>query len=383
MQMPAAFAYAMGHEKHDWRYLSEVEPGIDNRRMTFPRGKGLCGSSSINAMCFTRGHPPILTAGPAMAYPTGLTPTACRISKEWRPGAVGPMRIGAGTGRYGLPHRCSAVRFVMCSWKACGQAGYPPTSDSNGVFQDGFGVSDQTIHEGRRMSTARAYLAPVRGRANLTVRTGCEINRLLFEGSRTTGVEYVRFEQLHTAGASTEVVVCAGAINSPKLLMLSGIGDETALSKHGVEVVRHLPAVGQHMQDHLDIYIQQLASKPVTTTPALKLHRKALIGLRWLLTRRGAAATNHFEALSYIRTDASLPQPNLMSWFCSLDRECRRQPDRARARLHADGDAAAAPEPRRGDAFVKRPARPAKNCQSLFRGARRSGGASRGGKTRS
>ena len=112
--------------------------------------------------------------------------------------------------------------------------------------------------------------------------------------------------------------MCAGALNSPKLLLLSGIGDEAELARHGIEVLRHLPAVGKHMQDHLDIYIQHVASKPVTTTPALKPYRKALIGLRWLLTRRGEAATNHFEALSYIRTQASLPQPNLMSWFCPL-----------------------------------------------------------------
>ena len=318
VQMPGAFTYAMGSEKFDWCYLAEMDAGIANRRMTYPRGKTLGGSSSINAMCFTRGHPFDFDRWAGNGLPQWSYAHCLPYFKKMESwsgganayrGADGPLKVTA-------PVLSSPLCEVFLT--ACEQAGYPRARDTNGMSQDGAGISDQTIHAGRRMSTARAYLDPVRGRSNLTVRTGCETNRLLFDGLRATGVEYVRFGQLHQVAAEKEVIVCAGALNSPKLLMLSGLGDGPTLSRHGINVLKHLPAVGKNLQDHLDIYINHLCPRPVTKTPLLKIQKKALVGLRWLWSRQGDAATNHFEALNYIRTSESLSQPNLMSWFCPL-----------------------------------------------------------------
>ena len=318
VQVPAAYAYAMGSEKYDWRYQSEIEPGIDNRRMTYPRGKGMGGSSSINAMCFTRGHPLDFDRWAENGLPEWSYAHCLPYFKKMETWSRGEdaYRGGGGPLQVTAPEYSSALYEVFL--EASRQAGHPHSPDTNGMRQEGFGRGDQTIHQGRRMSTARAYLDPIRQRRNLTIRTECETNRLLFEGRRVTGVEYVRFGQAHIARAQAEVIVCAGALNTPKLLMLSGIGDAAELKKHGIGVLNHLPAVGKYMQDHMDFYIQTICTQPVTHTPVLKLHRKALTGLRWLFSRRGAAATNHLEVVGFMRTEKSLPQPDLGLWFFPL-----------------------------------------------------------------
>ena len=245
VHMPAAFAYLMGSEKYDWRYLSEVDPGIANRRMTYPRGKGLGGSSSINAMCFTRGHPLDFDQWAGNGLPDWSYAHCLAYFKKMETFSGGADDFRGGEG----PLHVSAPVFSnpLCEvfLEACEQAGHTRSSDTNGARQDGAGASDQTIHNGRRESTARAYLTPIRGRSNLTVRTGCEANHLLFDGLRATGIEYTRFGQLHAAYANKEVIVCSGALNSPKLLMLSGIGDEKTLAQHGIEVRAHSPAIGK------------------------------------------------------------------------------------------------------------------------------------------
>jgi choline dehydrogenase len=202
--------------------------------------------------------------------------------------------------------------------EACDQAGFPRSPDTNGRQHEGFGVVDQSIHRGRRMSAARAYLHPHAARQNLIVRTGCLATRLVFEGRRSAAVQYRQAGRAFEARAEREVIVSAGAIDSPRLLMLSGIGDAEELRRLGIEVRAHLPAVGAHLQDHLDLQIQQVCREPVTTTPALRLHRKTLIGLRWLLFKDGLGATNHFEAGGNIKTDPSLAQPDNAVWFVPL-----------------------------------------------------------------
>lgn len=318
VQMPAAMIYATGHETLDWRYESEPVPGIEDRRMNFPGGKALGGSSSINAMAFVRGHPRDFDRWAGNGLPEWSYANCLPYFKRMETWSNGRDDYRRGDGPLNVTTPVLSSPLCEVFLKACEQAGYPRSADTNGRVQDGCGVSDQTIHRGRRMNTARAYLDPIRGRTNLTVRTGCDINRVILDGSRASGVEYMRFGQQHRAAASREVILCAGALNSPKLLMLSGIGDVEALTKLGIEVVKDLPSVGRHLQDHLDIYINHLCPQPVTKTPVLKTHNKAMVGLRWLLSRSGDAATNHFEALNYFRTCEGLDQPDLMGWFCPM-----------------------------------------------------------------
>ena len=318
VQMPAAFTYAMGHERFDWGFVAEAEPHLDHRVVHHPRGRVLGGSSSINAMGFTRGHPGDFERWAGNALPSWTYAHCLPYFKRMETASRGPGAYRGGEGPLkittpGVVHPLNAA-FL----RACEQAGYPRSGDTNGWQCEGFGPMDMTIHEGRRMSTARAYLRPARDRRNLTVRTGCLATRIRFEGRRAAGVEYGRRGRRWTVRAEREVILCAGAINSPRLLMLSGIGDADALRRLGIDVVAHRPGVGENLQDHIDAGVKVTCRQPISDTPCLRPHRKALIGLRWLLFKTGPGATNHFEAGGFVRSRPDLAQPDLAMWFIPL-----------------------------------------------------------------
>lgn len=318
VKMPAAFTYAMGHEHFDWGFVAEPEPQMKRRAIHHPRGRVLGGSSSINAMGFTRGHPRDYEtwAGdmlPEWSYAHCL-PYFKRM-EAWSGGASayrgdgGPLHVTAP----GVTHPLNAA-FL----EACDQSGYGRSEDLNGARCEGFGVMDMSVHRGLRMSASRAYLGPAAGRPNLEVRTGCYTTRLLFEGRRAVGVEFLRGERTRRVRAEREVVLSAGSIGSPRLLMLSGVGDADALRRIGVDVVANRPGVGENLQDHLDTGVKTTCVQPISDTPCLRLHRKALIGLRWLLFRTGPGATNHFEVGGYVRSRRELAQPDFAIWFIPL-----------------------------------------------------------------
>ena len=318
VQMPAAFAYAIDHAKFDWGFMAEAEPQLNNRVIHHPRGHVLGGSSSINAMGFTRGHPQDFErwAGnelPDWSYAHCLPyfkrmETYGRGANAFR-GGEGPLQVTA-------PGITSPLNVAFI--EACEQAGYSRSSDTNGPQTEGFGVMDQTIYAGRRMSASRAYLKPVADRANLEVHTGCFVTRILFEGRRAVGVEYRQGGRLQTARANREVILSGGAVGSPRLLLLSGVGDGDALQKLGIKVVADRKGVGANLQDHIDVGVKVTCTKPVSDTPCLRLHRKALIGLRWLLFKTGPGATNHFEVGGYVQTNPELLHPDLAVWFIPM-----------------------------------------------------------------
>ena len=318
VKMPAAFTYAMGHEHFDWGFVAEPEPQMKRRAIHHPRGRVLGGSSSINAMGFTRGHPRDYEtwAGnmlPEWSYAHCL-PYFKRM-ETWSGGASayrgdrGPLHVTAP----GVTHPLNAA-FL----EACDQSGYGRSEDLNGARCEGFGVMDMSVHRGLRMSASRAYLRSAADRPNLEVRTGCYTTRLLFEGRRAVGVEFRRRGRTQRVRAEREVVLSAGSIGSPRLLMLSGVGDADALRRIGVDVVAHRPGVGENLQDHLDTGVKTTCVQPISDTPCLRLHRKALIGLRWLLFRTGPGATNHFEVGGYVRSRPQLAQPDFAIWFIPL-----------------------------------------------------------------
>ena len=201
--------------------------------------------------------------------------------------------------------------------KAGEQAGYPVTGDYNGQQQEGFGPFDSTIWKGRRWSAANAYLRPAMKTGNCTV-IRAFARRVVIEDGRATGVEVARGGKIEVIEAGREVIVAASSINSPKILMLSGIGPAAHLKEHGIEVVADRPGVGQNLQDHLELYIQQAATKPVSLFKYWNLWSKAIIGARWLFTKTGLGASNQFESAAFVRSKAGVEYPDIQYHFLPI-----------------------------------------------------------------
>jgi choline dehydrogenase len=318
IHMPAALPFPIGSRFYDWRYESEPEPEMNGRRIYHARGKVLGGSSSINGMIFQRGNPLDLekwAADPGMeswdyahCLPYFKRMETCLAgADEWR-GGDGPLVLERGPAKGPL---------FDAFFAAVQQAGHPLTTDVNGYRQEGFAAFDRNIHRGRRLSAARAYLHPVMSRPNLEVLTGRLAQRVLFEGSKAVGVEVLHRGRAGTVRAN-EVILCGGAINSPQLLQLSGVGNAEELGRVGVQAVHDLPGVGENLQDHLEVYVQYAATQPVSEQPALKWRNRPLVGARWLFMRSGPGATNHFEAGGFIRSNGEVEYPNLMYHFLPL-----------------------------------------------------------------
>ena len=320
VHMPAALSTPIGNRFYDWRYVSEPEPHLAARRIDHARGKLLGGSSSINGMIFQRGNP--LDYERWAAEPGLETwdfahclPYFKRMEDCLAAAGDDPFR-GHG-GPLGLERGPAEGPLFDAFFAAVQEAGHELTADVNGYRQEGFARFDRNIRRGRRLSAARAYLHPVRDRANLDIRTRVTVSRVLFSGTRAVGVELVdgRRRDLVHAG---EVVLCAGAFGSPQLLQLSGVGDPELLRGAGVEPVHELPGVGENLQDHLEVYVQHACAQPVSMQPALQNRRKPWIGFQWLFLRRGPGATNHFEAGGFVRSNAEVAYPNLMFHFLPL-----------------------------------------------------------------
>ncbi len=317
VHMPAALAYPIGNRFYDWKYESEPEPHMNGRRVYHARGKVLGGSSSINGMIFQRGNPADYekwAQQPGMeewdyahCLPYFKRMETCLAGEDdWR-GGDGPLELERGP----------ATNPLFQAWLEAGpQAGFRRTDDVNGYRQEGFAAFDKNVRRGRRLSAARAYLHPVLDRPNLHLITRATANRILFEGNRAVGVEYRRGRATKVA-RGREIISCGGAFNSPQLLQLSGVGDPEHLQSLGIGVVSALPGVGRNMQDHLEVYIQYACKLPVSMQPQLAKWRMPWIGLQWLL-RKGPAATNHFEAGAFVKSNPDERYPNLMFHFLPI-----------------------------------------------------------------
>ena len=322
IHMPAALPFPIGSRFYDWKYESEPEPFMNDRRIYHARGKVLGGSSSINGMIFQRGNPMDYerwAADPGMQswnyahclpYFNRMENCLAADPDDERRGHDGPLQLERGPATNPL---------FEAFFAAAEQAGFPRTDDVNGYRQEGFAPFDRNIRRGRRLSAARAYLHPVMSRPNLDVRTRAFVTRVLFEGTRAVGVEYQhgRGATVHRARAGT-VVLCGGAINTPQLLQLSGVGHAGDLAALDIPVVRDLPGVGANLQDHLEVYIQYASKQPVTMQRYLKHRYKPIIGARWLFLRNGPGATNHFEGGGFVRSNELVDYPNLMFHFLPI-----------------------------------------------------------------
>ncbi|MBV8457031.1 MAG: choline dehydrogenase [Acetobacteraceae bacterium] len=315
IQMPSALSIPMTTHRYNWGFETEPEPNLDNRRLHTPRGKVLGGSSSINGLVYVRGNPFDFDrweeeGARGWAYRDVLpyfrrAETRAEGGDTYR-GDSGPLHTTYG------PLRNPLYR----AWIEAGrQAGYPVTDDINGFQQEGFGRMDMTVARGRRDSAANAYLRPAMRRANLALRTHALASRILFDGQRAVGVAWRRGGTEHTARARREVILASGAIGSPQLLMLSGVGPAAHLADLGIEVRADRPGLGENLQDHLEFYFQIAATQPITLYSALNPPAKALIGLRWLLFHNGLGATNHFESCGFIRSRPGVRYPDIQYHF--------------------------------------------------------------------
>ena len=323
IHMPSGFAYPMADKKYTWLYESEPEPFMDQRRIHCPRGRVIGGSSSINGMVYIRGH---ALDYDGWASRTGLedwsyadclpyfrkSETRALGGDQYR-GDSGPLHVSTGARTNPLYNA-----FI----EAGKQAGYAYTEDMNGYRQEGFGAMDMTVHKGRRWSTAMAYLRPALKRPNLTLQTHSLTTRLLFDDATDTpkviGVEVSQQGQLVQLRAARDVILSGGAINSPQLLQLSGIGDPAHLQSLGIAVKAALKGVGENLQDHLETYVQFACKEPITLYSALNPLVKLKIGLEWLLFGTGLGATNHFESGGFIRSEAGVKHPDLQYHFLPM-----------------------------------------------------------------
>ena len=328
IHMPAALSFPIGNRFYDWQYTSEPEPHMGGRRVYHARGKVLGGSSSINGMIFQRGNPldyERWAADPGMerwdyahCLPYFKRMELC-LAGDDHSGPEGTQGRGQYRGHQGplVLERGPATNPLFEAFlEATEQAGHRRTSDVNGYRQEGFAAFDRNVHRGRRLSASQAYLHPVLSRPNLHLITRALTTRVLFEGDRATGVAYTKGGRSRTVNAG-EVICCGGAINSPQLLQLSGVGPAGLLHRHGIDVVADVPAVGANMQDHLEVYVQYACKQPVSMQPNLAKWRRPLIGLQWL-ARRGPGATNHFEAGGFVRSNDDVAYPNLMFHFLPI-----------------------------------------------------------------
>ena len=318
IQMPGALSYPMNMGIYDWGFQTEPEPHLGSRRMATPRGKVIGGSSSINGMVYVRGHARDFDRWAEMGADgwgfADVLPYFKRMEHshggqgaDWR-GSDGPLHITRG------PRSNPLFNAFIESGR---QAGYPVTPDYNGQAQEGFGPMEATIWKGRRWSAANAYLKPALATGNVHITRGLA-RRVVMEDRRAVGVEVDTAAGRQVIRAGREVILAASSINSPKLLMLSGIGPAAHLAEHGVEVIADRPGVGANLQDHLEIYMQFAAAQPVTLYKYWNLFGKAWVGTQWMLTGGGLGASNQFEACGFIRSKAGVEYPDIQYHFLPI-----------------------------------------------------------------
>ena len=317
IQMPAALTYNLNDNKYNWYYHTEREEHLHNRKLYWPRGRVWGGSSSLNAMVYVRGHAfdydrwdqeGATNWSYADCLPYFKKAQTHELGGDQYRGNDGPLHVSRGKSNNPL-HQA----FLSAGQ----QAGYPYTDDMNGFQQEGVGHMDMTTHKGQRWSAARAYLYPALKRKNLETKVKVTVTRILFDRDRACGVEYVENGNLHRVHVDKEVILSGGSINSPQLLMLSGVGNADRLNELGIPVVHHLPGVGENLQDHLEVCVQQKCTQPITLYSAQWKfpHNMIKIGLQWFLTKTGDGATTHLETGGFIRSRSDVDHPDIQIHF--------------------------------------------------------------------
>jgi choline dehydrogenase/4-pyridoxate dehydrogenase len=315
IKIPIGWGRILEKRLHDWMYFTEPEPTLDGRRIECARGRVIGGSSSINAMAYVRGNPGdydrwALFGCEGWSYAEVLP--YFRRQESWEGGAGefrggdGPLTVGTSTFEDKLIEACLAAGEALQ---------IPRTPDYNGARQEGLGRMQQTIRDGRRCSAADAYLRPALGRANLVVETGALVNRVVLEGGRAVGVEYVRGGETRVARAEREVLLCGGVINSPQLLMLSGIGEPEQLAAHGIAVTVASPGVGKNLQDHLSVLADFARTDTGPFVATLRFDRIVASLIRAYCFGTGPAAETPSGWTGFVKSRADVELPDIQFLF--------------------------------------------------------------------
>ncbi|WP_449433327.1 choline dehydrogenase [Pseudomonas putida] len=315
IDMPAAVASLVSNDKFNWAYKTEPEVHIGNRLVDIARGRVLGGSSSINGMVYTRGHSRDFDE---WAHECGCTGWSYQdvlpYFKRSESSSRGENAYRGGNGPLHTLVPNWTENPINKAWMQAGrQAGFEVIEDSNGEVEEGFCPSEKTVWKGVRWSSAKAYLNEgVRARSNLEIETGCVVQHLLLDGVRVTGVVFRQHGQERTVYCSKEVILSAGAVDSPKILMLSGIGPRADLEALGIKVVLDAPGVGENLQDHPDVAVQyRCKDESVTLLKLTKFPNNVKVGVEWFLNKTGHAASNQFDVAAFVRTRAGLNKPNM------------------------------------------------------------------------
>ena len=307
IHLPIGYGKTMFHPVYNWGFHTDPEPQMNNRRVYWPRGRGLGGSSSINGLIFVRGQR------------ADYDRWAAAGNKGWGWDDVLPYFKRSLTACSDIGARHELMEAII---GAANERGIPSTRDFNGGDQEGVGYYQLFTKNGWRSSSATAYLRPAEKRANLRVKTGAHVTRIIFEGSRAVGVCYKKDGKKVKVHAAREVILSAGALQSPQLLQLSGVGPGPLLQSFGIPVVKELPGVGENLQDHLQLRVMYKCTKPITTNDDLRfLHRKVFIGAQWLLTRTGPLAIGINQGGMFTRALPESATPDVQFHFATLSAE--------------------------------------------------------------
>ncbi|MDN7805855.1 GMC family oxidoreductase [Burkholderia gladioli] len=350
-KVPVGFTKTYYNRKYNYMYYSEREPALGDRELYCPRGKVVGGSGAINAMVYVRGQRSDYDDWAAASGERGwsyeqVLPYFRRL--ETHPLAQSTPEWHGGEGRIHVTPMTADVHPIVHQFLAgCGELGLPHTPDMNGAQFEGAGIYELNTRDGERCSSGVAYLHPSLSRKNLTLLSEALVRRVSFEGKRATGIAYAHQGREHHVSARREVILCAGAVDTPKLLQLSGVGDPVKLARHGISSVHALPAVGQNLQDHLCVSFYFKANRPTLNDEMGTLFGKLKIGLRYLLNKRGPLAMSVNQAGGFFRGDDGLDEPNLQLYFNPLS-----------YRIPKSNRASIKPEPYSGFLIAFNPCRP-------------------------
>ena len=318
VDMPSALLYTMHDPKYNWKYYSEPEPFLNNRKIFCPRGKMLGGCSSHNGMVFVRGNPLDFERWASYGLPKWGYKNVLPYFKKLETWSGGENLYRGGNGPLKVNRSKIDNKFPLFKSliKAAAEAGYENFEDSNGFKQDGFGTFDTTIDGGKRQGVARAYLEEVKNLNNLKVQHNTDVLKIIFEGKKAIGVEIKINKKIEKYYCNKEVILSAGSINSPKILQLSGVGDPKILKKHGIKIINELPGVGKNLQDHLEIYIQHKSKKKETLyNLSTNYFSQAIEGLKWFLLKKGMLSYSHLEVGGFVKTSEKYKHPNIQLHF--------------------------------------------------------------------
>ncbi|XP_065647440.1 choline dehydrogenase, mitochondrial isoform X3 [Hydra vulgaris] len=311
IHMPGAIQYNLQNDKYNWYYNTVPQSHMNNRIMYWPRGRVWGGSSALNGMVYVRGHPQDFDRWEKEGAKGWSYKDCLPYFKKAQNHSFGEDQYRGGNGPLHVTRGSMENPLQQAFLEAGQQAGYPYTEDVNGYKQEGMGQYDRTIYKGKRWSTSQAYLHPALKRKNLDAQHGAFTTKILFEGTKAIGVEYVQNSKIRKAKANKEVILSGGAVNTPQLMMLSGIGEKGELARHGIQCVAHVPGVGKNLQDHLELYVQHRCLQPITLYKHKQLWRMPFDGAIWLLSKKGICSTTSIDVGAFIRSREGIPHPDI------------------------------------------------------------------------